>query len=100
MISRRVKLHEEEAGGPYICPECPVMYATPEELGPHIERHRPVEGALFNQIGEMISRPCPQGCGRFFARGRKLDFHAHVKNCDGSRPLYPVLSIFEVANAG
>lgn len=81
-----------------MCPECGQnSFRTPEDLGTHLERHRPVDTAKFSTRGIPLSRECPKGCGRWFVVRRSenstrqalesKELNAHVRLCDGSEPL-------------
>jgi hypothetical protein len=71
----------------YICPECQQVCADAEELGPHIERHRPVEAPRFTERGRPATDPCKKGCGRHFPKNDQYENRRHEKLCDGSPPL-------------
>ncbi len=98
---------------PYLCPECEYNTQNPDEMGRHIERHRPMTGPQFGKHRckecrgagcddchgtgrRRITRECPNGCKRHFRRppGPKkfkgtLEMNAHIRNCDGSPPFPP-----------
>ena len=67
------------------CPECGVVRLTFEALGYHIERHRVVTPIVRNRRGRVLTRPCPQVCGRNFLK--QADLKEHAPNCDGAIPL-------------
>lgn len=78
------------------CPECrpgSASFPTPELLGVHLERHRPVDGPQVGPRGKPLTRPCPAGCGRHFllsgsrAKGSSRDYDHHKEICDGSPPI-------------
>jgi hypothetical protein len=77
------------------CPECrpgTASFATPELLGVHLERHRPVDPPSFSTKGKPTSLPCPVGCGRHFAlskaaKGEPAELRHHKAICDGSPPI-------------
>jgi hypothetical protein len=73
------------------CPECGELFPRAEDLGPHLERHRPVDGPEFSLRGKLRSVHCPKGCGRWFViqRGGPKELRQHERLCDGSPPLAP-----------
>jgi len=76
---------------PYACPECPEEFAAPELLAPHLERHNIVKPPAFSKRGQLRSKGCLRGCGRYFrVVGRSLEqaeMNAHMTVCDGADPL-------------
>ena len=75
------------------CPECPAEFKTPEELAPHLERHRPVvEPRKIRRAPEVA---CPKECGRSFTSRQERSEHFLI--CDGSRPFEKPLQDGEVA---
>lgn len=74
---------------PKACPECGHEEKTFEEMGAHLERHRPVEGAQVSRRGKRLTKPCPRGCGREFPKPGPLK--EHVALCDGSAPIVKAL---------
>lgn len=77
-----------EAGyRPLVCPECRVRIDEPERLGVHIERHREVMAPIRGKMGEVVSKPCPKGCGRHFPPKGAYDFRRHVQLCEGEKPI-------------
>ena len=75
---------------PFYCPECLCHFDDADELGPHIERHRPFETAEEADRGKGCVA-CPKGCGRFFGLAQKrnvpMDLYEHVRLCEGLLPL-------------
>ena len=71
---------------PYGCPECAAEYATPAELAPHLERHRPLMEP--RKIRRAPDVPCPKGCGRSFTSRQERT--EHLVLCDGSPPFESV----------
>ena len=77
----------------YICPECPQWFEVPEDLGPHLERHRPMTAPVFSIRGKPRSVACPKECGRYFIKKGNRDgalpllLAEHILLCDGSLPL-------------
>ncbi len=76
----------------FVCPECPERFEKPEDLGPHLERHREItKAAPPSPRGKPRSFPCPKDCGRHFPKLTGEDFRAHYKLCDGSVPIALVI---------
>lgn len=69
-----------------ICPECTEPFKDPEKLCFHLERHREVRGVVrHKKTGEVLSRPCPKGCGRHFPHWK--EYEEHKRLCRGQAPL-------------
>ena len=61
----------------YLCPECPLKFATPDLLRPHLETHRSEVDVLE---GGKTQDLCPKGCGRRINRNA---VRAHAEVCQG-----------------
>lgn len=79
-------MHRNNVHRFFFCPECGIPTATPEELGPHIERHRPPE-----EPSDEAPLLCAKGCGRLFSpfgKGKRPpSLREHEAICDGKPPL-------------
>jgi hypothetical protein len=85
-------LHVKDVPKVYFCPECVEQFETPQELGPHLERHYdpvPVgQPRKTRGVSRRSPRYCPQGCGRLFSKNvDQYDFKSHVTMCDGQAPI-------------
>jgi len=78
------------------CPECP-FEGNGDQVGSHIERHRPMGFPIYSKRGKLVSCLCPKGCGRYFNRPKDAlevpnegqnnslnELRFHVLSCDGS----------------
>lgn len=69
-----------------ICPECMTPFREPDDLSFHLERHREVRPMVrHRRTGEVLSKPCPRGCGRHFPHWK--EYEEHKRLCDGKPPL-------------
>lgn len=79
-------LHKNHLYRFFVCPECGHVAKTSENLGTHIERHRPPDS-----LDGKKTRFCPKGCGRSFRfnyrKGEPISYREHAKLCDGRPPL-------------
>lgn len=84
----------------FACPEdgCIAVYQTPEELGSHLERHRP-QPKDKGPEDTGLYYPCGGGCGRWFrvkSRASLMKPAAlldHEKLCDGREPIPNTLTV-------
>lgn len=73
----------------FCCPECGMKdFRMLQDLGRHIERHRPMVDAAPPMSGRGKRRLCPMKCGRVF--WRLQNYTEHIPMCDGSEPI-PIL---------
>lgn len=80
----------------YICPECREVCDSAEKLGPHLERHRPVQAPRYTERGRALTVFCQKGCRRSFAKNDSYERFRHEKLCDGSVPLAPIPPLLTV----